>query len=123
MAATANLLGGHFEEFKTVGGVIGTSVSALFLTCYLVYHWEAGSVRYRGLGATRVAYFTILLSHTVLATCGVVPLVSLTLYRASRREFARHAQIAAVTFPIWLYVSITGVVIYLMLYQLPLASP
>ncbi len=66
---------------------------------------------------------TILLSHTTLATFGVVPLVSLTLFRASRREFARHARIAAVTFPIWLYVSVTGVVIYVMLYQLPLVSP
>ncbi len=99
------------------------TVSALFLTCYLVYHYEVGSVPYRGLGPTRLAYFTILLSHTLLATFGVVPLVGLTLYRATRRQFDRHSRIASVTFPIWLYVSVTGVVIYMMLYQLPLASP
>jgi protein SCO1/2/putative membrane protein len=69
-----------------------------------------------------VTYFTILLSHTLLATLGVVPLVALTLTRALRRQFDRHARIARVTFPIWLYVSITGVVIYLMLYQIPISA-
>ena len=73
-------------------------------------------------GAVRVVYFTILLSHTLLATFGVVPLVIMTLLRAARRDFPRHARIARVTFPIWLYVSITGVVIYLLLYHLPVAA-
>ncbi len=63
-------------------------------------------------------YFTILLSHVVLAAA-IVPLIALTLFRAYRRQFERHARIAKVTFPLWLYVSITGVIIYLMLYQLP----
>ena len=95
------------------------AVSALFLACYLVYHFQVGSVPFRGVGPVRLVYFTILLSHTLLATFGVVPLVALTLTRALRRRFDRHARIARVTFPIWMYVSVTGVVIYLMLYQLP----
>jgi len=98
-------------------------VSSLFLACYLVYHFQVGSVAFRGVGPVRLAHFTILLSHTLLATFGVVPLVTLTLTRALRRRFALHAQVARLTFPIWMYVSVTGVVIYWMLYQLPTASP
>ena len=98
------------------------AVSALFLACYLLYHFQVGSVAFRGVGPIRLVYFTILLSHTLLATFGVVPLVALTLTRALRRRFDRHARIARVTFPIWLYVSVTGVVIYLMLYQMPVPS-
>jgi protein SCO1/2/putative membrane protein len=99
-------------------------VSAMFLACYLVYHFQVGSVPYRGTGPIRLVYFTILLSHTLLATLGVVPLVAVTLTRALRRQFSLHAIVARLTFPIWLYVSITGVVIYLMLYQLsPSATP
>lgn len=98
-------------------------VSTVFLICYLLYHYQVGSVSFRGEGWTKVTYLSILLSHTILATFGVVPLVSLTLTRAIRRDFQRHASIARVTFPIWLYVSITGVVIYWMLYQMPIASP
>lgn len=97
-------------------------VSGLFLTCYLVYHYQVGSVAYRGVGLSRIAYFTVLLSHTVLATFGVVPLVALTLNHALHRRFHHHARVARVTFPIWMYVSVTGVVIYVMLYQLPIAS-
>jgi protein SCO1/2 len=102
--------------------IAAVAVSSIFLACYLVYHFQVGSVAYRGVGSSRFVYFTILLSHTVLATLGVVPLVSLTLVRAIRKEFHRHASIARVTFPIWLYVSITGVVIYWMLYQMPVVS-
>ena len=94
-------------------------VSTLFLACYLVYHFQVGSVPFRGVGPVRLLYFTILLSHTLLATFGVVPLVAVTLWHVFRRRFDRHARIARLTFPIWLYVSVTGVVIYLMLYQLP----
>ena len=93
--------------------------STVFLACYLLYHYTAGSVPFRGAGASRLLYFTVLISHTALATFGVVPLVILTLLRALRRDFLGHRSIAATTFPIWLYVSITGVVIYLMLYHLP----
>ena len=99
--------------------VLAVLTSAVFLVCYLVYHYQAGSVSFRGSGSSRLVYFTILISHTVLATFGVVPLVLLTLLRALRGDFARHRSIAALTFPIWLYVSITGVVIYLMLYHMP----
>ncbi len=96
--------------------------SAIFLGCYLLYHFNAGSKPFAGTGPIRQVYFTILLSHTLLATFGVVPLVGLTLTRALRRDFERHASIARVTYPIWLYVSITGVVIYLMLYQVPFSN-
>ena len=101
--------------------LLAVATSTLFLVSYLVYHSQAGSMPFRHGGAFRVIYFTILLSHTVLATFGVVPLVVLTLTRALRHDFAKHVPIAQVTFPIWLYVSITGVVIYLMLYGLPLS--
>jgi protein SCO1 len=97
--------------------VLAVLTSAIFLTSYLVYHYHAGSVSFRNGGTLRLVYFTILLSHTVLATFGVVPLVVATLTRALSRDFARHRRIAQVTFPIWLYVSITGVVIYVMLYH------
>ena len=97
-------------------------VSAIFLACYLIYHFEAGSVSFRGQGALKTTYLSILLSHTLLATFGVVPLVSLTMLRAIRGNFQKHAEIARVTFPIWLYVSITGVIIYWMLYQMPITS-
>jgi protein SCO1 len=106
----------HAHRAAMIASVI---VSATFLACYLLSRYELGFVRYQGVGAARVAYFTVLLSHTLLATCGVVPLVALTLTQALRRRFHRHAAFARVTFPIWMYVSITGVVIYLMLYQLP----
>jgi protein SCO1/2/putative membrane protein len=97
-------------------------VSSVFLGCYLLYHFQVGSVAFRGDGGPKVVYLSILLSHTLLATFGVVPLVSLTLIRAIREEFHKHASIARVTFPIWLYVSITGVVIYWMLYQMPIGT-
>ena len=98
-------------------------LSALFLTSYVVYHSQAGSTAFPAEGPLRVLYFTILLSHLSLAI-GVIPLVSLTLIRAIRGNYAGHLAIAQLTFPIWLYVAITGVVIYLMLYHLPtLPSP
>ena len=102
--------------------LLAVATSALFLTCYLAYHYQAGSMPFRHAGIRRWAYFTILLSHTFLATFGVVPLVAATLVRAARRDFARHAKIAQVTFPIWLYVSVTGVLIYLMLYHWPMTT-
>lgn len=102
--------------------IAGVVVSGLFLGCYLVYHFQIqGGVPFRGAGPIRLVYFTILISHVVLAVA-IVPLVSLTLLRALRKQFDRHARIAKLTFPIWLYVSVTGVVIYAMLYQLPLAA-
>jgi len=93
-----------------------TLVSAAFLTCYLVYHYAVGSVRFAHPGALRAIYLTILASHTILAAA-VPVLVGITLWRALRGDFVRHRRIARWTLPIWLYVSVTGVVVYLMLYQ------
>ncbi len=91
--------------------------SVLFLASYLVYHAQVGSVRFQGTGAIRTLYFTVLISHTVLAAA--VPFLALiTLVRALRRRFDRHRAIARWTLPIWLYVSVTGVAVYWMLYRL-----
>jgi putative membrane protein len=91
--------------------------SALFLTSYLVYHFHVGSVKFQGQGPVRTLYFTILITHTVLAVT-IVPLVVLTLVPALRGRFDRHRRMARVTLPLWAYVSVTGVVIYWMLYQM-----
>ena len=91
--------------------------SSLFLVSYLVYHAQVGSVRFSGVGWTRVVYFAILISHTILAVT-VPPLAIITLSRALRARFQSHRSIARWTLPIWLYVSVTGVLVYFMLYQL-----
>ncbi len=91
--------------------------SSLFFASYLYYHAHVGSVHFRGQGLARVLYFGILISHTVLAAA-IPPLVIVTLTLGLRRRDQRHRAIARWTYPIWLYVSLTGVVIYLMLYQL-----
>lgn len=93
------------------------AVSSAFLVSYLVYHFQVGSVRFQGAGAIRVLYFAILISHTLLAAA-VPPLALVTLSRALGRRFDRHRAIARWTLPIWLYVSVTGVVVYWMLYQM-----
>lgn len=95
------------------------TTSALFLISYLYYHLHVvhGSVRFHGRGWSRPLYFSILISHTILAAA-IVPLVIVTLSRALRERFREHRAIARWTYPIWLYVSVTGVVIYFMLYQL-----
>ena len=93
--------------------------SALFLTSYLVYHAQVGSVRFRGQGTVRTVYFTILLTHTVLAVV-IVPLVGLTLVPALRGRFDRQRRLARITLPLWAYVAVTGVVIYWMLYRMVL---
>ncbi|PYM62508.1 MAG: DUF420 domain-containing protein [Candidatus Rokuibacteriota bacterium] len=92
------------------------AVSTVFLVSYLVYHYQAGSKRFEGPGWLRVMYLGILLTHTVLAVA-IVPLVVTTLYRALTRQFARHVPLARWTFPLWLYVSVPGVVVYWMLYH------
>jgi uncharacterized membrane protein YozB (DUF420 family) len=92
-------------------------VSILFLASYLTYHFNHGTTRFQGTGLARPIYFTVLTSHTILAIV-IVPLVALTFYRAFRRDFIRHRRIARITLPLWLYVSITGVIVYLMLYQI-----
>jgi uncharacterized membrane protein YozB (DUF420 family) len=91
-------------------------VSVLFLCSYLYYHAHAGSTRFTGVGWIRPVYFTILLTHTVLAA--IVPFLAvMTLYRALQQEWDKHRRIARWTLPIWLYVSVTGVVIYGLLYH------
>ena len=91
--------------------------STVFLISYLVYHARVGSVAFRGQGWIRPVYFTLLASHTVLAAA-ILPLALITLSRALREQFDRHKRIARWTLPLWLYVSITGVVIYFLLYHL-----
>ena len=91
--------------------------SALFLTSYLVYHANVGSVPFPGQGAIRYVYFAILITHVILAAL-ILPLALMTLSRALARRFDRHRKIARITLPLWLYVSVTGVVIYLMLYRM-----
>jgi putative membrane protein len=92
-------------------------VSVLFLASYLTYHYYHGATHFPGTGIVRPIYLTILLTHTVLAIV-IVPLIILTFYRALRNDFTRHRRIARITLPLWLYVSITGVIVYLMLYQI-----
>jgi putative membrane protein len=91
--------------------------SSLFLVGYLDYHAHAGVIHFHGQGLVRPVYFAILITHTILAAV-IVPLVVITLARAWRGKFDRHRAIARWTFPAWLYVSLTGVVIYVMLYRL-----
>jgi uncharacterized membrane protein YozB (DUF420 family) len=91
--------------------------SSIFLACYLYYHWHVGSVHFQGQGWSRPVYFTILISHTILAAT-IVPMIMITLSRALRERFDRHRAIARWTYPLWMYVSVTGVIVYFMLYHL-----
>ena len=93
------------------------AVSCLFLIGYLTYHYEVGTVRFQGTGALRAVYLTILGTHTVLAAA-VPPLAIITLNRGLNQRIDKHRRIARWTLPIWLYVSVTGVVVYMMLYHL-----
>lgn len=93
------------------------TVSVLFLISYLIYHAQVGSVKFQGTGAVRTFYFALLISHTILAAA-VPPLAIVTLYRAWKGRYDKHRRLARITLPIWLYVSITGVLVYLMLYHL-----
>ncbi|GIU75085.1 MAG: hypothetical protein KatS3mg004_2172 [Bryobacteraceae bacterium] len=92
-------------------------VSAVFLASYLVYHAQVGSVKFQKTGWIRPVYFTILISHTVLAAC-VAPMALVTVWRAWKGRFDRHRRLARITLPLWLYVSVTGVAVYVMLYLL-----
>lgn len=93
--------------------------STLFLISYLTYHFskDLGPTRFQGVGIVRPVYFFILITHTVLAVV-IVPMVFVTFSRALKERFDRHRKIARWTLPIWLYVSVTGVIVYLMLYQI-----
>jgi uncharacterized membrane protein YozB (DUF420 family) len=92
------------------------STSALFLICYIVYHAQVGSVRFPRQGLVRPIYFSILITHVILAVT-ILPLAIVTAARGLRGDYVRHRRIARWTFPIWLYVSVTGVLVYVLLYQ------
>ena len=121
-AAACCLLGGYYwirrrrvaihKRFM----VAALGFSSLFLTSYLIYHFQVGSVAFAGTGWVRPVYYAILLSHIVLAAA-VLPLAAVTVYRAWNERFESHKRLARWTLPIWLYVSVTGVVIYWMLYH------
>jgi uncharacterized membrane protein YozB (DUF420 family) len=97
--------------------VAALTSSSMFLACYLYYHWHVGSVHFQGQGWSRPVYFSILISHTILAAA-IVPMIIITLSRALRERFDRHRAIARWTYPLWMYVSVTGVIVYFMLYHL-----
>jgi len=104
-------------RFHKLCMLLALGPSLAFLVSYVIYHLRVGSVHFEGHGWVRSAYFAILLSHTVLAAA-VVPLAVITLHRAWHGRFERHRRIARWTLPVWFYVSITGVVIYVLLYQM-----
>ena len=122
LAATLIVMGWVFIKNKQVNAhrncmLLAIVVSAAFLVCYLVYHYQAGSRVFPERGFIRIVYLTILGTHTVLAAA--VPfLVGITVYHALKGELVKHRRIAKWTLPIWLYVSVTGVVVYFMLYQM-----
>jgi uncharacterized membrane protein YozB (DUF420 family) len=97
--------------------LLALTASILFLISYVVYHQHHGTTRFTGQGLARPIYFTILTTHTILAAL-IVPFVIITLWRAWRGDFAKHRAIARWTLPMWLYVSVTGVLVYVMLYHL-----
>jgi putative membrane protein len=96
-------------------GALGTS--AAFLTSYVIYHANVGSRPFTGTGAIRYVYFAILVTHVLLAIA-IVPLVTVTVSRALTARFDKHRRIARITWPLWMYVSVTGVIVYVMLYQM-----
>lgn len=106
----------HVRQHRAVM-ITACAVSALFLTSYVIYHANIGSKPFPGRGPIRIVYFSVLITHVVLAAA-VLPLALITLSRGLRGRFERHVAIARWTFPVWLYVSVTGVIVYLMLYQL-----
>ena len=122
LSAVFLITGYYFISSKRVSAhrtcmLTAFTCSTLFLISYLTYHFQVGSVPFKGQGWIRPVYFAILFSHTMLAAA-VVPLVLITLRRALKQRFETHRRIARWTFPIWLYVSVTGVIVYLMLYEL-----
>ena len=106
---------GRRDQHRAVMIAAFTS-SALFLICYLVYHAQVGSVPFTRQGFVRPLYFTILLTHVVLAVV-VLPMIILTMTRGLKGRFREHKKIARWTFPVWMYVSVTGVLVYVLLYQ------
>ena len=116
------ILGFYFIRQKKIAQhracmLAAVSISGLFLVCYITYHFFHGSTKFTGTGIIRPVYLTILLTHTVLATV-IAPFILVTLRRALKGKFEIHKKMARWVFPVWLYVSVTGVVVYLLLYQL-----
>jgi uncharacterized membrane protein YozB (DUF420 family) len=107
---------GRLRQHRAVM-IAAVCTSALFLASYLIYHAQVGSVRFTGTGVIRTVYFSVLLTHTVLAVV-IVPMVLVTLSRGLSGKYDPHRRIARWTLPIWLYVSVTGVIVYVMLYRL-----
>ncbi len=97
--------------------IAALAVSAAFLTSYVIYHLQVGSVPFQKTGWIRTVYFFVLIPHVILAAA-IVPMVLITVSRALSNRFDRHKQIARITLPLWLYVSVTGVIVYVMLYQM-----
>ena len=116
MSGYAFIRRGHVRRHRAAM-ISACIVSALFLTSYVIYHVNIGSKPFSGHGPIRLVYFTILLTHVLLAVA-VPPLALITLSRGLRARFDRHVAIARWTFPIWMYVSVTGVIVYLMLYHM-----
>jgi uncharacterized membrane protein YozB (DUF420 family) len=121
-AALLLLLGFVFIKQKKVAlhracMLAAFAVSSVFLVCYLVHHARVGSVPFRGTGPLRTLYFTILVPHVLLAAA-VVPMALITIYRGLKGNVVKHRPLARVTLPVWLFVSVSGVVVYLMLYQM-----
>ncbi len=112
----AMIRGGRVLAHKTCMG-LAFACSTAFLVSYVIYHLKVGSVLFRGQGWIRPVYFALLISHVLLAAA-ILPLAVVTLSRALREQFDRHKRIARWTLPLWLYVSVTGVVIYFLLYHL-----
>jgi uncharacterized membrane protein YozB (DUF420 family) len=122
LSAVSLTMGYYFIRRRNVQAhrvcmLTAVATSSLFLICYLTYHYFHGTTRFPGHGLVRGVYFAILGTHTILAAA-IVPLVIVTLYRALRERFDLHRRMARWTLPIWIYISITGVVVYLMLYHL-----
>ena len=107
---------GRIRQHRAVM-IAAVCTSAVFLASYLYYHAHVGSVRFTGTGVIRTVYFAVLLTHTILAAA-IVPMVLVTLSRGLSGKYDRHRRIARWTMPVWLYVSVTGVVVYVMLYRL-----
>lgn len=115
------LLGYTFIKTKHVKAHIATMITALvvssaFLACYLYYHYKAGHVEFQGTGAIKYFYGVLLFTHIVLAVVNL-PMIIMTVIPAAQRKFDKHRRIARWTFPVWLYVSVTGVIVYMMCYQ------
>lgn len=130
LLCTAALLTGYYfikkenKEAHKKSMVTALSASVIFMVSYLYYHYNVGTYKFGGEGSIRTVYFTILFTHTVLSVV-MLPMIVLTVYRAFRQDFERHPKIARWTLPIWLYVSVTGIIIYTMLYHMytPIAPP